>query len=84
MYLIFLQRKPLKVEVCYHYYNPELGCIVVYNQNKNRYIDVHVEVFNESKMRFIYHFEEILPKVGCLLNFQHENDIEGNRFFGLV
>lgn len=82
--LIVFQKKTLKLDVCFHYHNPETGKIVVYNLSKRSFSQVHVEVFNSLNQRFIYRISEILPRVGVLIDYSEYNDIEGNRFFGEI
>ncbi len=81
---IILQKKDLKILIFYHYHNPDTGKIVISNQSKRKYCNVHVEIFNDTRIRFIYHIEEILPRVGVLIDYANNNDIEGNRFFGNI
>ena len=82
--MILMQKKDLKIALFYHYHNPDTGKLVVSNQSKRKYCNVHVELFNDTQIRFIYHIPEIQPRVGVLLDYKNNNDIEGNRFFGSI
>lgn len=70
------------ISVCYEYYKPELGRIVVYNDSPQTIKSAVITLKNNSNTSFLYKEDRLEKKSGSLIDFGHQADSNGMHFTG--
>jgi hypothetical protein len=76
------KKTDIKIDVCYHYHNPNSGSLVIYNMGKYGLVNLKVILINDKGESFDYTITKIAIKTGELIKYTTESDLNGSLFSG--